>query len=260
MLVRLSKKSRRFLELLLMSGFDALLVATNARAVLYGSVGWDSDRSAERNLDALRKRGLISLSEERVTGSWVAEITEKGRDLVFENIDPESSWSGSWDGKWRTIAFDLPQEASRERRQLNAWLRKRRFGHLQGSLWISHRAYADWTAEIEGRKIDPRAVLFQESVPAGRLTNNEYVAKAWPFEKINALYLEHLGFLRSNRVQDASDPVAWFTRESVLWRAAFELDPFLPDALTPSGYRGKEAWCLRKEAYSAWRTRISGEA
>ncbi len=250
--MRISNKTKRLLEFLALCGLDALMFAANPRGALYGAMGWNSNRIANRHMRGLQTNGLITLSEERATGNWITEITELGKGLALEDIDPEASWDQPWDQRWRTLSFDLPQEATRERRQLNSWLRKRRFGHLQGSLWISHREYDGWTAEIGKRNIDPQAVIFQEAIAIGERTSKQYVAKSWPFAKINAGYAEHIRFLRKNPPKDASEPLSWFEAESALWRVPFELDPFLPDQLLPSGYKAKEAWRLRKKAYAAW--------
>jgi DNA-binding transcriptional regulator PaaX len=248
----LTRKSKRFLEILLLSGIDSLAFAANPKSLIYGSIGWSSDRNASRHLTSMSEKGLISLGDKRASGKWIAQLTNEGKQTILDDIDPERSWSQDWDGKWRSISFDLPQSYRRERNHLNNWLKKHRFGHLQGSLWITHRKYATWTNEIEELKIDPHSVLFQESSPIGRLTNEEYVSKAWPFKKINLNYSKHIQFLSNNLPASSQQPLSWFETESNLWNAAFEMDPFLPDELLPSRYKGKEAWSLRKTTFANW--------
>ena len=248
----LTRKSKRFLEILMLSGLDSLAFAANPKSLIYETVGWSSDRNASRHLGAMSEKGLISLDDKRASGAWVAELTDEGKRSVLEEIDPERSWSESWDGKWRSISFDLPQSSRQERKQLNKWLKRHRFGHLQGSLWISHRRYTTWTNEIEDLKIDPHAVLFQESSPIGRLTSEAYVSKAWSFKKIDFHYSEHIQFLNNNPPSSSKQPLAWLETESKLWNAAFEMDPFLPNELLPSTYKGKESWRLRKKTFSNW--------
>lgn len=253
----LNLKSKRFLEILLLSGLDALTFSANPKAFMSGAVGWSSDRNVRHNIKTLTDKGLISISDERISGSWVAKITDEGKKLALEDVDPEESWNSNWDGKWRTISFDLPKAANRERKQLNSWLKKHRFGHLQGSLWISHRDYSDWIQEIENRKVDPCAVIFLECVPIGNETNSEYSSRAWPFSKINQCYAEHIKFLREKSPSQFPSPLAWFEAESKLWNAAFERDPFLPNEILPNPYKGKEAWLLRKQTFANWANRLS---
>ncbi len=250
--MRLGPKARNLLELLFLTGIDALEAVACPRVALFDRVGWSSDRNFDRHLRELRKEGWIAWDGDHREQSWVLTITASGKDALLENIDPEDSWSRPWDKKWRTLSFDLPQGARRERRQLDAWLRKRRFGHRQGSVWISHRPYSDWTFEIEELKIDPRAVLFQESVPLGRNQNADYVECSWNFGAINASYERYLAFIRSAPPTSLRNEVSlskWFQEESATWKKAFDLDPFLPEELLPPGYLGPSAWNARKRAY-----------
>ncbi len=246
----LSRKSRRFLEILMLSGLDAMTLAANPKALIYDAVGWTNHRNAARHIAALQGKGFVSVDKNSPSGSWVARLTAVGKDATLDDIDPEISWNKDWNGKWISFSFDLPQNARKERKHLDRWLKKRRFGRLQGSLWISHREYAAWTEEIEGEHIDPRALLFQVVSPMGRQTNDEYVAKAWPFKVINRRYTEHIRYLEKGvpKLQEDNDP--WFEKESDLWKAAFELDPFLPSEIWPEGYLGQKSWRLRKKAYA----------
>lgn len=250
--MRLGPKARNLLELLFLTGIDALETVAYPRVAFYNMVGWSSDRNFNRHLKELRGEGWIDWNGNPSDESWVLKITESGKDALLQKIDPEESWSRPWDKKWRTLSFDLPQNARKERRQLDAWLRKRRFGHLQGSVWISHRPYSDWTMEIEGLKIDPSAVLFQESVPLGRNKNADYIESSWNFDAINAFYKDYITILDStspNLTQGQTSLAKWFQEESASWKKAFKLDPFLPEELLPSSYLGKTAWNARRKAY-----------
>jgi len=258
--MRLGPKARRLLDLLFMTGSDALESIARPRIALFNSVGWTSERNFYRHISELRGEGWIEWDGDSTSESWVFKITEHGKDTLLENIDPETSWSRSWDGKWRTLSFDLPQGARKARQRLDAWLRRKRFGHLQGSVWISHRPYEDWAAELEKLEVDPRAVLFQECVPIGRHKDVDYVASAWDFDSINGFYQDHLKFLESDSpmgTQVKALPAKWLREEGVRWQKAFKLDPFLPDELLPSRYLGKIAWGARRRAYQRFGEQLS---
>jgi len=250
----LTKKSRRVLDLLMFSGRDALTLAANPKSLIYGTVGWSTNRNAYRHIDALRDKSYVALDKKSKSGEWVVRVTREGRKKALDEIDPESSWNQDWDGKWISFSFDLPQAARKERQHLRKWLKKRRFGRLQGSLWISHREYAGWTKEIESEDIDPRSLLFQAVIPVGRQTSHEYVEKAWPFKEINKRYSEHVKYLERGASNPEKMNNSWFEEESNLWKAAFELDPFLPNEILPKGYQGRESWNLRKKVFSRWAT------
>jgi|GEM_PF-451886 DNA-binding transcriptional regulator PaaX len=251
-IVGLTRKSKRFLEILMLSGFDALTLAAHPKALIYNAVGWTNNRNATRHISVLQEKGYVSVIKDSESGSWVTRLTELGKDTTLGEIEPENSWNKDWNGQWISFSFDLPQFAHRERRHLRAWLKKRRFGRLQGSLWLSHREYASWTEEIEAENIDPRALLFQVVTPIGRQTSREYVAKAWSFTEINRRYAEHLRFLENGIPGPGEKNDSWFEMESNLWAAAFELDPFLPNEILPKDYLGIKSWKLRKKIYSDW--------
>ena len=253
--MKLNRKTRCLLELVFLTGMEMLEMAAFPRGALYRSASFTSERNFYRCLRLMREEGWIDLEQENAKSSWVFDITESGKAILMENLNPDIAWNEPWDGKWRTAFFDLPQSANKERIQLRRWLQKHRFGHLQGSVWITHRPYSDWTAEILGKNLDPRRLMFQEANPIGASSSAEYVQRAWNFGLINSSYKRYLAFLSKRRPAVDSDGAGfsnWYEKESALWRSAFDLDPFLPNELLPKGYLGKEAWRRRKDAFRRW--------
>lgn len=135
----LNRKSKRLLDILLLSGLDLLEVSASPKSILYDSVGWNSQRNATRHLGGLSEKGLIELRKIETKSRWVAKLTGAGKEAALGYSDRAGSWDRDWDGKWRSISFDLPSRATCERQRLRTWLQENRFGHLQGSLWITHR-------------------------------------------------------------------------------------------------------------------------
>lgn len=248
--MRLSRKAKRLFEIIMLSGLDALTLAANPKSIIYDAVGWSNSHNAKRHLTLLQERGLLNMSLERASGCWVAQLTQQGKGLLLDGIDPEKSWGMKWDGKWISFSFDLPRTAVKERKRLDVWLKKRRFGNLQGSLWITHRSYSNWTEEIEGMKVDPRAFIWQQIIPIGKMKSVDYAAKAWSFTEINRRYTEYIRFLEKGDPASKPLSMSWFERESKLWNDAFETDPFLPNALLPASYKGKLAWKQKKRMYA----------
>lgn len=248
--MRLTRKSKCVLEYLLLSGIEVLEFSAHPKGLIYRSAGWTSQRNADRHLATLSDKGLISARRDKANGRWVASLTEKGKGILLGEIDPIECWGESWDGLWTLLSFDLSKNAFRERKQLDSWLRKRRFGHLQGSMWISHRKYQSWSEELEMRKVDPRAIIFQEVISVGKVTSEQYVSRAWPFDRINQYYRDYIEFVEIRIRESIEDPRILSERESELWRKAFQLDPFLPDSILPRGYLGKQAWNRRQLFFS----------
>lgn len=253
--MRLTHKSKAVLEFLLICGEELLDALPYLHGGLYRYGGWTDERMFERQLQTLETKGWIRMSEARSETGWIAEITQVGDKILNDDIDPEAAWRESWSGAWSLIAFDMPASLRDQRRQLDVWLRKRRFGHLQGSLWITHRYHLAFNEELAARKIDPNAVLLFSGACLSGLSDAEIVRKAWNFDRINRCYQKYLDFLSTSSTPatlqtfDAESFAKWFGKETELWRNAFKLDPFLPKDLLPSGYLGPLALEKRKATY-----------
>ena len=250
--MKLGPKTRDILELILLVGTDAL---TSLPLRNYHSLaGWESEHALRRQLRAMQNRGLITLNGEK-PADWVPQITKVGRHLARNEIDPQVAWSSPWDGKWCIVSFDLPQDQPSRRYQLNSWLKRQRFGRLQGSLWISHRFSQNWSEAVSQIDANPHDIIFLASTSIGKLSAEQIVANAWDFKTINALYGEYLQFLtfnppaHSGARQMTESPINWFRSEHSLWRKAYSLDPFLSKELLPSSYLGYRAFLARQEMF-----------
>ena len=245
--MRLSYKSRLVLELIFAAGVDTLgFCLCPMRGLKHGG-GWDDDSQFYRHLERMRENGLITWEEDQKRSSWVLKVTALGKDKATDDFEPIKEWNSEWDGNWRVMAFDLPQSARSPRRELDMWLRKRRFGRLQGSVWISSRFPDSWKRQIEAIKVKPKDISFLEGVSFGRSTNRDFVNEAWDFSEINRRYKDSIAFLKK---KSSAKLPEWIAEETAIWKRAFELDPFLPNVLLPKNYLGKEAHAKRKSAYA----------
>ena len=72
-------------------------------------------------------------------GSIDVIITEKGKlralNLQLENIKNQTK---EWDGKWRMVAFDIPEPYRRGRNALRQKLKNIGFKELQKSVFVTH--------------------------------------------------------------------------------------------------------------------------
>ncbi|MEM9160892.1 MAG: PaaX family transcriptional regulator C-terminal domain-containing protein [Verrucomicrobiota bacterium] len=249
--MKLGTRSRVLLDVILTASIDALDFAAFPKRHLYDVGGWSDDRAARRRLRCMRDKGWIVWNEAESADDWVLKLTKEGRDVLREGVDPEDFWARSWDGKWRLIAFDLPVERRKSRRELLAWLHSKRFGKLQESLWVSPDFRDEWTKELELASLDPREISFIEGHSFAGSDDLEFVKKAWRFGEINAGYRRLLDFHAKVPGKKSEGAIAaWIRAENAIWRDVFEKDPFLPDSLLPNGYLGKRALAARKAAYS----------
>lgn len=104
--------------------------------------GTPNDRYAiTRSLKGLRDAGLI----EQVSSpqNEYARLTKEGRKKVHSlELENETTLANtSWDGFWRIILLDLPENRKSERESLRYLLKKAGFVCLKNSAWISPFPY-----------------------------------------------------------------------------------------------------------------------
>lgn len=92
--------------------------------------------SLAQALKRLRERGLIE--EIKLKNDILIKLTDEGRELISNNFEEKN-----WDGKWRVVIFDIPEEKRIIRNLFRRNLKKWGFKHLQKSVWISKRNVFD---------------------------------------------------------------------------------------------------------------------
>lgn len=103
----------------------------------------------------LRKRGLIA--KEIDNGKVMYKLTEIGRDFLPIKFDEKA-----WDGKWRIVVFDIPEQKRGIRDLFRRRLRDWDFKPWQKSVWVTRRSITiklrklisdleigDWVAVVE---------------------------------------------------------------------------------------------------------------
>jgi len=178
----------------------------------------------------------------------VVRLTTIGWRLALGGRDPMAQWSRKWDGLWRMVLFDLPVPQTQLRQRLLRVLRRSHFGYLQKSVWITPDAAVAVTGLLGEAKVQPEAFMIIEGRPAGGEADAQIIGAAWDFPEINRRYEVYERFVRQ-LPRKAALP-GWARRENVLWHDAANLDPMLPMALLPPGYRGQEALKARKQVFA----------
>src|SRR3972149_5068683 len=87
-------------------------------------------------INRLEKRGYIRLAGER--NAWHYELTKEGRLLLerrrIEDLKIQKPLA--WDGKWRMVMFDIPENLRKARNALRDKLRHLGFHSLNLSVWV----------------------------------------------------------------------------------------------------------------------------
>lgn len=92
--------------------------------------------SLSQALKRLREGGLIE--QVKLKDDIIIKLTEEGRDLISDRFEDKD-----WDGKWRVVIFDIPEEKRIIRNLFRRNLKKWGFKHLQKSVWVSKRNVFD---------------------------------------------------------------------------------------------------------------------
>jgi phenylacetic acid degradation operon negative regulatory protein len=183
----------------------------------------------------------------------IYRLTEQGRLHVLGGRDPEERWTRSWDGQWRMVLFDMPVGKDAQRRRLWSYLRDKGFGHLQNSVWITPDPLEEQREILARERINVESLILLDARPCAGETNEQIVAGAWDFERINNRYTHHLKVLKQRpagplRSEAAASALQrWAASEHEAWLHAVTNDPLLPNQILPPDYLGKCAWQRRKE-------------
>jgi len=94
-----------------------------------------------RSLKNLVDAGLVEIHES--DRKKYAKITDEGKKKInsLKLTSPDALMSINWDGFWRIILLDLPEERKTERESLRYLLKKAGFVCLKNSAWISPFPY-----------------------------------------------------------------------------------------------------------------------
>lgn len=236
-----------------------LLMRPSFRNLTDSYEGWAYRRGFLRQIRRLEAQGLLEKKPE--TADAIYKLSATGRIATLGGRDPEKAWNRTWDGVWRTLVFDVPVAQDSARTRLRRRLKQAGFGYLQNSVWISPDPVPE-DLEILGREIAGVEFIARFDCQTRSPATDIQIARAsWPFEAIHERYercrkilteFPETEFGAASRRQAL---LRWSHAEQAAWKSVTEVDPFLPAALLPSDYCGREVWRLRSEVL-----RQAGEA
>jgi DNA-binding transcriptional regulator PaaX len=258
--VRLAALSRSMKDDLKAEDWLAMLaytlqVMTRPNLLLSGYTPWyrRSD-TFSRDLRKLRRTGMLELHG-RGAAKRAVRLSEK--TLNKPDFAPDRFWDRGWDGKWRVLAFDLKLEEQALRNTLWRWLRARRFGLLQRSVWISVDPIGPLPQALLRPRLDSKAIHTFETSSISSRAPLELVQMCWDFGGVNELYkdleaIHERGMeLAENYTTKPETKRRWLAQERAAWNAAISLDPLLPHELHPPDYAGPQAFIRRKQVFRA---------
>lgn len=207
----------------------------------------------DRVLQRLRSSGTISVTGEGPIDQRILRLTDEGRRIALGGVDPAAAWIRPWDGVWRVVAFDIPENDEARRTRLRRRLHEFRFGWLQNSVWISPDPLDAFRGGLDEAGIVPDSLTYFEAHSAGGESPASLVRSAWDFDWLARAYADYQKILQLRPSSIAGTQAAWLRwlqNEHRAWRLIARRDPFLPEILLPADYRGRAAWAARTKALS----------
>ena len=250
MLGFVNAKTEEFLNLLLWSAEQ--LMRPTFRNLTDSYEAWAYRHGLLKQIHRLERKHWIE-RRRNAPSDRLYRLTAQGRLFVLGGRDPEQRWGPHWDGQWRIVLFDVPLQKNTQRRRLWRYLRAKGFGYLQNSVWVTPDPLQDEGQILRGGKINVESLILLEGRPCAGESDDEIVADAWDFERINHRYAQHLkvlkqrptGALRSETAAKALQ--RWAAAERETWLSAINKDPLLPQRILPGDYLGQRAWERRKK-------------
>lgn len=131
-----TKTSQVILQVLAMGSLveSALLFGRMRRHLYPEYAKYQANQRMEKIINRLGKQGWLSV--EYREAKRIIRLTKRGE---LEALFQKAKLSGrvdQWDGKWRMIVFDIPENARAIRDQLRGLLKKFGFRALQASVYV----------------------------------------------------------------------------------------------------------------------------
>jgi len=199
-----------------------------------------------RQVQRLEAEGWVESRPASSRVDRVLRLTEKGYLKALGGRLPERHWNRTWDGKWRMIFFDLPEEKRMARNELRKQLKAAHFGGLQKSVWITPDPLDSIEGALKNVAAASGVMTFFEGVTCGGESVEELVSSAWDFSRINKAFATHQCLLeklpRPANKANREQLLEWGRDEMQSWSFCMRLDPLLPRTLWPQGYLGEKTW------------------
>lgn len=206
----------------------------------------------------MMKQGLLQ-SEKRGNKSYY-ELTERGVSRINEaarriyKLEPHE-----WDGKWRVVMYNIPEEKRQVRDELRKELQWSGFGNLSNGCWISPNNFEkEIHLLISKYEMEEYVQLFL-SKHIGPQPDFTLVEKCWPLQEIAEKYDQFIAIYSKKYIihqsligsGDMSDEECFIARAKLVheYRKFLFIDPFLPKELLPEGWSGNHAALLFNQYY-----------
>ena len=189
----------------------------------------------QKNLQFVEERRLkTALSNTRAKG-WIdyhGLLTELGKTKINSKIKL-ARLGEKWSGAWLIVVFDIPEKQRRARNIFRLYLKAKKFGKFQESVWIS--PYQRYRSEVESMRNQYRLKPFVFTFltkNVGGLNPKQLAENVWRLSALNKKYHEYIQEYTNTKVHPLE--------RIGLLLAIMREDPRLPKELLPQGWKGEE--------------------
>jgi phenylacetic acid degradation operon negative regulatory protein len=207
-----------------------------------------SEGAVRAGLFRLKQKGLIEMIDKkrcRLSESGLFRL-EEGMRRVYDRPNDK------WDGKWRIVIYNIPENNRSIRDQLRKTLIWLGFGYLTQSVWVSPNPVEDtlkrFIDEIKSKNTEVEVHMFLAEYIGDP---KDIVKKCWNLNDVEKKYKEFIGNWKDllNSIEKLKPNEAFITRIRLVheYRKFLHIDPNLPRDLLPENWIGYEAKSLFQE-------------
>jgi DNA-binding transcriptional regulator PaaX len=232
----------------LLAGTTELLLSRGLSTLYRGC--YPNTHAYHAAISRLKKRGLVATGSKEGKMPEI-RLTPEARKCLPCYLTPENFWNRKWNKWWYVLMFDVPETNRPYRDTLRSFLKARRLGCLQKSVWVTPEDIrSDYDDLNRAAAVDTVAFLFEARTVLG-FGAQSVVQAAWDFNQITSRQNQYICTANENMDRLKSIHVS---EESILqllridhmsYSQAMKEDPLLPESLLPPDYAGVKA----KEAH-----------
>lgn len=181
------------------------------------------------------------------TGGVMYQLTPNGRSYIDLTLDCLHKKEISWDDRWTTVFFSVPENNRPNRDRLRRYLQKLGFGNLYGSVWISPHNHISAIRNFARKLAIAKNVTILTSRAQDKST---IVNSAWDLSSIKKRYNKFLIDSQSSiRNLKPNSPNYGLKIKKIIFDLALIIstEPDLPKELLPGDWPKPKAMALYRE-------------
>lgn len=217
-----------------------------------------NEQSVRSAISRMSKQGWVVSRKE--TNKSYYSLTERGKKRMEEaagriyRIEPEK-----WDGTWRMLLYNIPEEKRQIRDELRKELIWSGFGLLSNGVWITPNNLKEQIYDIIDKYEIKEFVYFFEAENEGFQANQQIIRSCWDIDHINNLYQKFIHAYENKMIENCkkieqgqmSDKECFVERTLLVhyYRKSLFVDPGIPKELLPKKWLGEYAAKLFNDYY-----------